>query len=302
MAQHVTAGYFVGAVRDVTHTITEKCQVLKTLLESSEAKFRVLEHTAHTKVFQETPLIDEMDRVFQQLRMSSVSRSFSANESTGATLFDYVDAETVQSLQHDALEQTKEIEEMLGMHRHALTRIAAIYQYFSSFEKRYAEQIHRIRHSTEEQAASLDSKTLEQLYDTAVRFFVDMEQCDRFLVGYFSTINDVNPHYELAIAEAETLFDELRSLREFYRHFVASYAQVGPELERRRRHEARVSKLIAETMNKLHALEQEEREARMTFANVHARFLPSSLCPELKDLPPQFAIVQVENHPPRESA
>lgn len=30
-----------------------------------------------------------------------------------------------------------------------------------------------------------------------VGFFVDMEQCDRFLRHYFTTINDIHPQYAL---------------------------------------------------------------------------------------------------------
>ena len=79
------------------------------------------------------------------------------------TLFDFVDAETVQSLQQDALEQAKEwvdhvahvwndgkwmvtlsllflgyrLEELLAAHEHALTRITAIYKFFRTFDDTY---------------------------------------------------------------------------------------------------------------------------------------------------------------------
>lgn len=48
-----------------------------------------------------------MDRVFEHLQSTRVDPEMVAGES-GKTLFDFVDAETVQSLQQDAIEQTKE--------------------------------------------------------------------------------------------------------------------------------------------------------------------------------------------------
>lgn len=53
-----------------------------------------------------------MDRVFEHLQSTRVDPEMVAGES-GKTLFDFVDAETVQSLQQDAIEQTKEYERFL---------------------------------------------------------------------------------------------------------------------------------------------------------------------------------------------
>jgi hypothetical protein len=52
-------------------------------------------------------LLHEMNGVFEQLQSSAVDPMMVGGE-RGKTLFDFVDAETVQSLQQDALEQTKE--------------------------------------------------------------------------------------------------------------------------------------------------------------------------------------------------
>ncbi|KUF97871.1 NADH dehydrogenase iron-sulfur protein 7 [Phytophthora nicotianae] len=70
--------YFAGATREVIKTISEKCQ-----------------------------LLHEMNRVFEQLQSTFVDPSMVGGEQ-GKTLFDFIDADTVQSLQQDALEQTKE--------------------------------------------------------------------------------------------------------------------------------------------------------------------------------------------------
>lgn len=294
MAHPTTTEYFATAIRDVAQTINEKCQLLGDVLSKSQAKFHAVERDARARVFHHMPLIQEMDRVFQQLQGILVGRqSASASDASGnKTLFDYVDAETVQSLQQDAAEQAKEVEEMLIMHRDALDRVGVMYQYFCSFKNKYAQQIQA---ATVNQTRQQDVKVLEQFYDVAVRFFVDMEQCDRYLLRYFSTINDVYPHYESAFAEAETLFDELRSLQEFYRHFLDSYQQLDHEFERRSRYVDRVNKLLNDTMAKLQVYEQEEQQARAAFIHEHARYLPASLCPELKDPPEQYDIVRVDS-------
>ncbi|RLN98973.1 hypothetical protein BBJ28_00000950 [Nothophytophthora sp. Chile5] len=73
-----SAKYFAVATREVVKTISEKCQLLY-----------------------------EMNRVFEQLQDIAVEPTMVGGESD-KTLFDFVDAETVQSLQQDALEQTKE--------------------------------------------------------------------------------------------------------------------------------------------------------------------------------------------------
>jgi hypothetical protein len=48
-----------------------------------------------------------MNHVFQELEAITVDPQMVAGEK-GKTLFDFIDAETVQTLQRDAIEQTKE--------------------------------------------------------------------------------------------------------------------------------------------------------------------------------------------------
>lgn len=52
--------------------------------------------------------------------------------------------------------------------------------------------------------------------------------------------------YEIVFAEVQLLFDELRSLRDFYLQFLASYRQVGPELARRRRYELHIAQTVSD--------------------------------------------------------
>ncbi|GLE04268.1 hypothetical protein PINS_up013179 [Pythium insidiosum] len=177
--------YLVQAIRDVHQTITEKCQVLGDVLATSRDKFHSMESAGRDRVFQHTHLVDDMNHVFDQLRTTRVP-------SSDKTLFDFVDADTVQALQQDAIEQTRELEEMLSMHRHALVRIHAIYKFFCSFEREYGPSVHEVvAKDAGPSPHRQDLPTLDRVYDSAVRFFVDMEQCDRSLLQYFTTINDV---------------------------------------------------------------------------------------------------------------
>ncbi|GAB9465857.1 hypothetical protein Gpo141_00003247 [Globisporangium polare] len=299
--QRSDAPYFVAAIRDVTRTINEKCEILGRMLDASSVNFENARQIAHETILKQTPLIDEMNRVFEHLQSTRVDPEMVAGES-GKTLFDFVDAETVQSLQQDAIEQTKEVEDLLATHQHALDRITSIYQFFKSFESEHDKEM---RVLGDLNVYTRDARHLEDLYSTAVGFFVDMEQCDRFLRHYFTTINDIHPHYDSVFAETQTLFDELRSLRDFYHHFLGAHLKLAPELARRRQYERKVSQIIEETRRQLAALEQEESAVRVHFCQDHARFLPPSLCPQIKYLPDQFEIVQVEEkeetHPQSEA-
>lgn len=60
-----------------------------------------------TRDCQTPQLLDEMNRVFNQLRSAAVDPAMVGGEQ-GKTLFDFIDAETVESLQQDAVDQAKE--------------------------------------------------------------------------------------------------------------------------------------------------------------------------------------------------
>ncbi|KAH7476226.1 hypothetical protein PRIC2_000073 [Phytophthora ramorum] len=290
------AEYFAVATREVAKTISEKCQVLGKMLEASRVKLHSAQEIAQASVFAQTPLLHEMNRVFGQLQSSSVDPNMVGGE-RGKTLFDFVDSETVQSLQQDALEQTKEVEELLAAHQHAITRITAIYEFFRMFDKVHASDVDALVGDHRDLASIADDecKPIEEIYEAAVNFFVDMEQCDRFLLQYFTTINDIYPHYEVVFGDVQLLFDELRSLRDFYLQFLASYQSVGAELLRRKQYDSKVRQFIEDTRTKLALLEQEEINMRSAFCEDHARFLPSTLCPEIQNLPDKCSIVQEPN-------
>ncbi|CEG45710.1 hypothetical protein F443_01062 [Plasmopara halstedii] len=288
--------YCVNATREVTKTISEKCHVLNKMLKASRVKLHSAQKIAHDSVFVQMPLLQEMNRVFEQLQSTTVDPGMVADEQD-KTLYDFIDAETVRSLQQDAFEQTKEIEELLTTHQHAIARIAIIYDFFTTFEKTHETDLKALSGDYRELALINDDKikSIEEFYTIAVSFFVDMEQCDRFLLQYFSTINDIYPHYEMIFADVHLLFEELRSLRDFYLQFLASYQSVGIEMQRRKQYETKVRHFIEETQAKLALLEQDEFVLRSTFCAEHGRYLPSTLCPEIHDAPDKYTVVHDGN-------
>ncbi|CAI5738019.1 unnamed protein product [Peronospora farinosa] len=296
MQDHDSAEYFTIATCEVVKTISEKCQVLGKMLDASRVKLQSAQGIAQDSVFAQTPLLHEMDCVFEQLQNRSVDPNMVGGEQ-GKTLFDFVDAETVQSLQQDALEQTKEVEELLAAHQHAIERIAAIYEFFRMFNKAHGSDIDVLVGEQRDITSITDDdvKPIETIYDAAVNFFVDTEQCDRFLLQYFTTINDIYPHYEVIFADVQLLFDELRSLRDFYLHFLASYQSIETELLRRKQYDSKVRQFIEQTKAKLAVLAQEEVTMRSAFCEEHARFLPSTLCPVIQSLPDKFDIVRARD-------
>ncbi|CAI5733229.1 unnamed protein product [Peronospora destructor] len=277
---HDDVEYFAIATREVVKTISEKCQVLRKMLDASCVKLHSAQSIAQDSVFAQTPLLHEMNCVFEQLQNSSVDPNMVGGE-RGKTLFDFVDAATVQSLQQDALEQTKEVEELLTAHQHAIERIAAIYEFFRMFSKAHGSDIDVLVGEQRDITLITDDKVkpMEKLYDAAVNFFVDTEQCDRFLLQYFITINDIYPHYEVIFADVQLLFDDL----------------LKSELLRRKQYDSKIRQFIKQTKDKLAVLAQEEVAMRSAFCEEHARFLPSTLCPEIQNLPDKFVIVRGRN-------
>jgi hypothetical protein len=52
--------------------------------------------------------------------------------------------------------------------------------------------------------------------------------------------------YEVIFPDVQLLFEELRSLRDFYRQFLASYESVGAELRRRKQYDAKVREFVSQ--------------------------------------------------------
>ncbi|TDH74267.1 hypothetical protein CCR75_006346 [Bremia lactucae] len=245
------AEYFTVATREITKTISEKCQVLDKMLEASRVKLHSAQKIAQDSVFPQMPLLHEMNHVFKQLQGTIVDPSL-VGEEQGKTLFDFIDAETVRSLQQDAVEQVKEVEELLATHQHAITRIAAIHEFFVALEKMHEQKM---------DALNGDLREPSSMNTSSYEFVACHCSCMQTNVPFGS--------YEVLFADLRFLFDELLSLRDFYRHFLASYSSIGPELQRRKQVDANIYQFIKEIQAKLTASEQEEIALRSTFCAEH---------------------------------
>ena len=93
-----------------------------------------------------------------------------------------------------------------------------------------------------------------------------------------------------SLTRARTLQQELESLVVFYANFSAAFAELGPEIERRRKGEEQMRQLIAGMQSQLDAAFSEELSQRNNFAEAHGRYLPSSLCPRIQEPPTAYAV------------
>ncbi|ETV88164.1 hypothetical protein, variant 1 [Aphanomyces astaci] len=132
-------------------------------------------------------------------------------------------------------------------------------------------------------ASSTALNHLTELYDVALLYFVDMEQCDRRILHTFSAMHDTSQAYDAALSECHVLLDELTNLLRFYERFLAAYEALPLELQRRQAYEATTRRLVADLQSHLNALEATERLDRQAFADDHEQFLPATLCPCIKE-------------------
>lgn len=396
-------------------------QVLGKMLETSRVKLQSARDAAKDSVFEQTPvrpagrlldrqrartntntllqLLREMDGVFGQLQGTPVDPVMVGGE-RGKTLFDFIDAETVESLQQDALEQAKECVVRLGS---LVTRPLALLGSDAAVDADAGSRSCWVltsthccasRPSTRSSSRSTPStpwrspswrpeagwrasrwpRSTTSRYGiprddsriifgatalTAARVNWRGGSTGRLLRGHGAVRPAAAPllhhhqrhlpavsqppgysalkvpeltkvsivvvgcrsSYEVAFAEVQLLFDELRSLRDFYRQFVASYERVGPELERRKTYEQQVAQTvrihllrcdatggtaltlacpcycnqIEDMRTRLAMLEDQEAQRRIVFCSDHDRFLPSTLCPEIKEMPRRFDVVAVDS-------
>ncbi|KAF0695598.1 Aste57867_13638 [Aphanomyces stellatus] len=134
---------------------------------------------------------------------------------------------------------------------------------------------------------------LTALYDIALEYFVDMEQCDRRILSTFAAMHDVSQAYDTRVVDCHALLDELTNLLRFYQHFVHAYEALPHELARRHAHDTATRRLVDNIRQQLDQHEDLERQRRQAFAADHLRFLPSSLCPSIKNMP-LHAIVSIQ--------
>jgi hypothetical protein len=87
------------------------------------------------------------------------------------------------------------------------------------------------------------------------------------------------------------LFADLKKLSMFYQMFAVSYHEMLFEIARRRSEFARMQEIVQKYQAELDAVHQRELNSREHFYQFWGQYLPSSLCPQLVEPPPQLKIV-----------
>ncbi|OQR98318.1 hypothetical protein ACHHYP_08752 [Achlya hypogyna] len=328
-------------LHEICTTMTMRIQAVASSVEGSEAAIAAQKATTDDFLAANEPVIDKITRIFDALRTQLVDPDL-VNGERDKTLFDFVDAETVASLQRDAQTRGAALRDLEVKHSLALEKIRSILSFYHSLEFRglvdtsahfeaastaatdvwatLTSQVSALVQGTADNVAQhgrllaltasspLDPMTaqwaaeatglvkssqdavdrLSSFYDAALEHFVDMEQSDRKIVECFTDMHDATHEYDAAYSEAHALYEELRTLHEFYCQFQGSFASLEAELERRRAFDAAQQATVRNMQATLRQAEDAERRAREAYAAEHMRFLPSSLS----------AVVQVLNGSP----
>nr|CCA19899.1 conserved hypothetical protein [Albugo laibachii Nc14] len=307
-----TSLYYTEAIQGLTQTIENRLHELSSKLSTAQMRLSQAQEHAQEAIFQRQPILQDIDDIFQRLKNVEVDSSF-ANEKTGETLFDFIDSDTVRSLQQDAVFRIKEVEEALSAHHYAVNRIIAINRFLC---KRYDSIQDRQLERSKNTSTSEGTKVSIDFYNDLVwkvAIFLDMEQCDRYLVQYYTAISGVHTRlntkcinhtypfsnagimcsYNHLLNEIETLFEELYSLRDFYRQFDLTYAKLLQELHRRQMFERNTEQTIQEMIRAVHCQVDEENLRREEFKQEHFRYLPAALSPQLNISARRFRIVEI---------
>ncbi|KAL0586435.1 hypothetical protein ABG067_003821 [Albugo candida] len=96
-----------------------------------------------------------------------------------------------------------------------------------------------------------------------------------------SSDGTITSSYNHLLNEAETLFEELYSLCDFYRQFELAYANSLEELYRRQMFDKKTETTIQEMMCLLQRQVDDENSRRVEFNQEHFRYLPATLSPQL---------------------
>ncbi|OQS02399.1 hypothetical protein THRCLA_05231 [Thraustotheca clavata] len=326
---HEQAINFQGLLREICNTMTMRIQAVASSVVTSEAAIASQQSATDEFLIAHDPIVHEINAIFDTLKAQAVDPVM-VNGEIGKTLFDFVDSETVLSLQSDAQTQATLMQNLLSKLRIALDSIRSILCFYQAFDfqgiiesdlssddvwlnltdfcyqlvDRTAQNIQR--HTTlleippneaiQQESVLLVKSSQEAvdrlggLYDIALEYFVDMEQCDCKIVENFNMMHDINIEYDAVYNATHALFDELRTLHDFYRQFKSSFLTLHDELARRKEYAQKHSLQVQEMQAILKAEEQQESNMRQAYAAEHLRFLPSSLITIVKEEPTKYTI------------
>lgn len=119
----------------------------------------------------------------------------------------------------------------------------------------------------------------------------EMAEAARESHGLVEGLEEDQARFASLRAEAQSSAREVESLAVFYSRFALAYAQLRPELERRRRVLRETAEVVKEVEAALRTREEEEAAVRERFWEAHGRYLPQSLCPVVREPAESFRVV-----------
>ncbi|ODQ66682.1 APG17-domain-containing protein [Nadsonia fulvescens var. elongata DSM 6958] len=141
-------------------------------------------------------------------------------------------------------------------------------------------------------------KKANEVYGKAVAIF---ETFDAFgstsLQNYQIVIQDFDESRKQHNKVFHFLQMEMKSLVEYYDHFLGSYKTMILEIRRRGSYESKLSAIISDAEDKINRVIREEQKSRKSFLDEHGEFLPSDLWPGLSESPQIFRLVMPETLP-----
>ncbi|KAF0745010.1 hypothetical protein Ae201684P_011219 [Aphanomyces euteiches] len=326
-------------LQDISATMSLRVQAVETSLDASEAAYSTQLAAVEELVQTHKRMVAALDSMFAELKQRMVDPTMVGGE-VGKTLFDFVDAETVVGLEHEANALVQTIRDQLKTNEESLqllhatlsfyrgldfngllslpadtrgdiwdalaatcqerqqqaldckTRQAALLETTLAKPDRPAALVHAASESSALAQAGLGAVThLNSLYDIALEYFVDMEQCDRRILATFTKMHEASQAYDSAFIECQSIVEELSNLLRFYERFIHAYETLPNEIQRRRDYDAATDRLVEDMQRKLAERQEEEVRRREVYANDYLHFLPGSLCPSIKELPRTFRIV-----------
>jgi len=123
-----------------------------------------------------------------------------------------------------------------------------------------------------------------QLFNSILQFaFTDCVKKLKQIETLQQSTDEHKPGYQ-------SLFQELYELGVFYHRYLASYFQMLHEIDRRHKQLKTMQDLIDSFNKQLKEAQDGEAEKRTMFDQLYGIYLPSSLCPSLKEVSPVYRV------------
>ncbi|KAH8551302.1 autophagy-related protein 17 [Umbelopsis sp. PMI_123] len=143
----------------------------------------------------------------------------------------------------------------------------------------------------EDMRAQLDE--YNKIYDSMARLFSELERIGESK-GPLDSIFDRLIRIEVELQERKDVlnnyFQNLWGLVDWYIEYAVSYDYLTLEITRRQRVQLKQAKLLEECRNQFDDFYQEELEQRRQWDSKHGAYLPTDLCPFMREPPPMITL------------